>query len=47
MLIPGSPEYKIPVFKIKNKFTEKFVTAIDIDLPVQQRADSGDNTQFW
>ena len=46
-IIVGTPQYKTPVYKIKNRLTEKFITAIDVDLPVQERSDSGDNTQYW
>ena len=43
----GSPQFKTPVYKIKNRYTDKFLTALDLDQPVQQMDDASDNTQHW
>ena len=40
-------EIKIPVFKLKKKDEDKFLTADAVDGSVQILSDTGDNKQKW
>ena len=47
MYFADGAEMKIPVFKLKKKDEDKFLTADVVDGSVQILSDTGDNKQKW
>ena len=46
--LPGGVEYKTPVFRLKNKANDKYLTAQGVDSPIKALSDNpSSNGQKW
>ena len=45
--VTGSVSYKTPKFKVKNKISGKYMTAVDVDQDLTVEDASGDDSQLW
>ena len=45
--VTGSVSYKQPKFKLKNKISGKYMTAVDVDQELTVEDANGDDAQLW
>ena len=45
--VTGSVSYRMPKFKVKNKISGKYMTAVDVDEELTVEDATGDDSQLW